>query len=169
MLGDPSSIVSALLDLLQGGAHKRERDDPRQGLYVSLARVLAAAAWVDGPMSRVEENQIKSLVSALRPRLTSRETKTLLLDLEGPVPHTLWQELTEQLRQQVKRRSQAGFVVARVRDLLQIDGSMGEAERDLLSQVELAVRSVAEQVAPTMPSVAPTDTSTKALAPVIMP
>ena len=143
-MSDPSQFFQAFLDMVSGGRRRGAKPDERQPLYVALARVLAAAARADGPINRNEENRIKALVALLRPPLTVRELNSLMLDLDEPVGEAVWAELLPPLRERAKRSHEATFVVARVRDLLEVDGPLNDAERDALGRVEVAMGLVSE-------------------------
>ena len=131
MLPNPAQIGSALSDLISGGARRRERPDFRQAFYLALARVLGAAAWIDGPINQYEVNVIKSLLNELSPRLTSRELQSVQRYLGEPVPRGHWDELLVALGEFTRRRARLQFALQRLQSLLAADGEPTPAEARL--------------------------------------
>lgn len=134
MLPNPSLFGSALSDLLGGGGDRRPRPDYRQAFYLALAKVLAAAAWIDGPINQTEVNVVKSLLNELSPRLTTRELQRVQRYLAEPVPPAHWSELVAQLGEFTRRRRRLQFAIQRLHALLVCDGEPGPAETELFHQ-----------------------------------
>ena len=127
---------SALSDLLTGSGNKRERPDFRQSFYLSLAKVLGAAAWIDGPINQAEVNVVKSLLNELSPRLTTRELQRVQRYLAEPVPREHWTELLAALSEFTRRRARLQFALERLQALLGADGEPNRAESDLYHQAQ---------------------------------
>ena len=127
---------SALSDLLTGSGNKRERPDFRQSFYLALAKVLGAAAWIDGPINQAEVNVVKSLVNELSPRLTTRELQRVQRYLAEPVPREHWTELLADLSEFTRRRARLQFALERLQALLSADGAPTRAESDLYHQAQ---------------------------------
>ena len=127
---------SALSDLLGGTGNKRQRPDYRQSFYLALAKVLGAAAWIDGPISQAEINVVKSLLNELSPRLTTRELQRVQRYLAEPVPREHWSELLAQLSEFTRRRGRLQFALQRLQALLSADGPPSHAESDLFQQAQ---------------------------------
>ena len=127
---------SALSDLLAGSGNKRERPDFRQSFYLALAKVLGAAAWIDGPINQAEVNVVKGLLNELSPRLTTRELQPVQRYLAEPVPREHWTELLAQLSEFTRRRARLQFALERLRALLSADGAPNRAESDLYHQAQ---------------------------------
>ena len=127
---------SALSDLLGGTGNKRQRPDYRQSFYLALAKVLGAAAWIDGPISQAEINVVKSLLNELSPRLTTRELQRVQRYLAEPVPREHWSELLAQLSEFTRRRGRLQFALQRLQALLSADGPPSHAESDLFHQAQ---------------------------------
>ena len=127
---------SALSDLLGGTGNKRQRPDYRQSFYLALAKVLGAAAWIDGPISQAEVNVVKSLLNELSPRLTTRELQRVQRYLAEPVPREHWSELLAQLSEFTRRRGRLQFALQRLQALLSADGPPSHAESDLFHQAQ---------------------------------
>ena len=127
---------SALSDLLAGSGNKRERPDFRQSFYLALAKVLGAAAWIDGPITQAEVNVVKSLLNELSPRLTTRELQRVQRYLAEPVPREHWTELLAQLSEFTRRRARLQFALERLQALLGADGEPNRAESDLYHQAQ---------------------------------
>ena len=138
-MSDPSQILQGLVDLLAGGRSCKQKPDLRQPLFVALARLLSAAARADGPIVRAEQNRVKALLAPLRPRLTARELLAVMLDLEQPVGARMWDELIADVAARATRRAEVQLVLARLRDLLEVDGPINDEERAVLSRVELGL------------------------------
>ena len=134
MLPNPSLFGSALADLLGGGGNQPRRPDYRQAFYLALAKVLAAAAWIDGPINQTEVNVVKSLLNELSPRLTTRELRRVQRYLTEPAPRGHWPELVAQLSEFTRRRRRLQFALERLQALLACDGAPGPAETDLFEQ-----------------------------------
>lgn len=134
MLPNPSLFGSALADLLGGGGNQLRRPDYRQAFYLALAKVLAAAAWIDGPINQTEVNVVKSLLNELSPRLTTRELRRVQRYLTEPAPRGHWAELVLQLSEFTRRRRRLQFALERLHALLACDGAPGPAETDLFEQ-----------------------------------
>ncbi len=134
MLPNPSLFGSALADLLGGGGNQPRRPDYRQAFYLALAKVLAAAAWIDGPINQTEVNVVKSLLNELSPRLTTRELRRVQRYLTEPAPRGHWAELVAQLSEFTRRRRRLQFALERLHALLACDGAPGPAETDLFEQ-----------------------------------
>ena len=127
---------SALSDLLTGSGNQRERPDFRQSFYLALAKVLGAAAWIDGPITQAEVNVVKSLLNELSPRLTTRELQRVQRYLAEPVPGEHWTELLVQLSEFTRRRARLQFALERLQALLGADGEPNRAESDLYQQAQ---------------------------------
>ena len=136
VLPNPSMFGSALSDLLTGSGNKRERPDFRQSFYLSLAKVLGAAAWIDGPINQAEVNVVKSLLNELSPRLTTRELRRVQRYLAEPVPREHWTELLAALSEFTRRRARLQFALDRLQALLGADGEPNPAESDLYHQAQ---------------------------------
>ena len=134
MLPNPSLFGSALSDLLGGGGNRRQRPDYRQSFYLALAKVLAAAAWIDGPINQTEVNVVKRLLNELSPRLTTRELRRVQRYLTEPAPRGHWPELLAQLSEFTRRRARLQFAMQRLHDLLACDGEPSPAETHLFNQ-----------------------------------
>ena len=127
---------SALSDLLTGSGNKRERPDFRQSFYLALAKVLGAAAWIDGPINQAEVNVVKSLLNELSPRLTTRELQRVQRYLAEPVPREHWTELLAALSEFTRRRARLQFALERLQALLGADGTPTQEENDLYHQAQ---------------------------------
>jgi len=134
VLPNPSMFGSALSDLLTGSGNKRQRPDFRQSFYLSLAKVLGAAAWIDGPINQAEVNVVKSLLNELSPRLTTRELQRVQRYLVEPVPREHWMELLAKLSEFTRRRARLEFALERLQALLSADGEPNRAENGLYHQ-----------------------------------
>lgn len=134
MLPNPSLFGSALSDLLGGGGNRRQRPDYRQSFYLALAKVLAAAAWIDRPINQTEVNAVKRLLNELSPRLTTREQRRVQRYLTEPAPRGHWPELLAQLSEFTRRRARLQFALQRLHDLLACDGEPSPAETHLFNQ-----------------------------------
>ena len=134
MLPNPSLFGSALSDLLGGGGNRRQRPDYRQSFYLALAKVLAAAAWIDRPINQTEVNVVKRLLNELSPRLTTRELRRVQRYLAEPAPRGHWPELLAQLSEFTRRRARLQFALQRLHDLLACDGEPSPAETHLFNQ-----------------------------------
>ena len=127
---------SALSDLLTGSGNKRERPDFRQSFFLALAKVLGAAAWIDGPINQAEVNVVKGLLNELSPRLTTRELQPVQRYLAEPVPREHWTELLAQLSEFTRRRARLQFALERLQALLSADGAPTREESELYHQAQ---------------------------------
>ena len=136
VLPNPSWLGSALSDLLAGGSNKREGPDYRQSFYLALAKVLGAAAWIDGPINHAEVNVVKSLLHELSPRLTTRELRRVQRYLVEPVPRAHWSELLVELSEFTGRRTRLQLALDRLHALLAADGEPSQVEMALFNQAQ---------------------------------
>jgi hypothetical protein len=139
VLPNPAQLGSALSDLIAGGGKRRDKPDFRQAFYLALARVLGAAAWIDGPINQPEVNMIKGLLNELSPRLTSREVQSVQRYLTEPVPDAHWDDLLFALSDFTRRRGRLQFVLLRLQTLLAADGELTDEEKTLFAQVRSAL------------------------------
>ena len=132
-------ILQALVDLIAGGRSRRQKSDSRQPLFTALARLLSAAARADGPIVRAEQNRVKALLAPLNPPLTARELRAVMLDLEQPVDARMWDQLIAEVAARATRNQQVQLVLARLWDLLEVDGPINNDERAVLTRVEIGM------------------------------
>ena len=110
-------------------------------LVLTLAKVLIAAAWVDGELTREEVNSMKDLLYAL-PELTGLQWARLDMYIETPVGDAERERLVEELRQEIQTPDDRELALKALKEMMVADGQITEDERLALSEMEAAIESV---------------------------
>ena len=111
-------------------------NDPN--LILTLGKVIVAAAWADGEVSREEINSLKDLTFRL-PELTSRQWAELEMYIETPVGEAERARLVEDLRRMVSSSDDRELALKTIDDLINADGVVTPAEREVVEEVKAAI------------------------------
>jgi uncharacterized tellurite resistance protein B-like protein len=122
---------------------------PDKNLVMTLAKVLIAAAWVDGEVTEEEANSAKDLLFYLpqtagmkNMKLTAQEFSLLEMYVDSPVDDAERARLVADLQAAVKSSEDKQFVVSMLKQLLEADGEVTDEETAVLAEIETAVDEV---------------------------
>ncbi len=107
-----------------------------KNLMIDLAKLLIAAAWVDGQLQNEEINSLKDLIFALGD-ITAEQWKHLEIYMDSPVTAEERQALLQNVLAHIKSQADKDFVIQTLEQLFQADGILDEKEvvvRDELTQ-----------------------------------
>lgn len=118
-------------------------------MILTLAKVLIAAAWVDGEVTTDEINSLKGLLRRLKSigyergiELTGREWATLDMYSETPVGAEERGRLLVELQDRIRTGNQKKLAIQAIRDLMSADGEITGDEQAVLLEVEQALGEV---------------------------
>jgi uncharacterized tellurite resistance protein B-like protein len=107
-------------------------------LVLTLGKVIVAAAWADGEVSREEINSLKDLTFQLRD-LTARQWAELEMYIETPVGDAERARLIDDLRRMVSSADDRALALKTIDDLINADGVVTPAEREVAEEVKAAI------------------------------
>lgn len=110
-------------------------------LIMALAKVLIAAAWSDGRITNDEINSLKDLLFHL-PGMTAREWVQLEIYIATPVDAEERARLVGELQAALRKPRDKALALAALDDLLQADGEMTGAERQVFDEIRGALDQV---------------------------
>ena len=110
-------------------------------LVMALAKVLVAAAWVDGEPSHEEINSMKDLLFRL-PQLSSRQWASLQMYIETPVDQAERARLVEDLRNSIRTPEDRDLALEMLDELMRADGQVTEEEERVAVEIKAAIESV---------------------------
>jgi len=108
--------------------------------YLTLGKVIIAAAWADGEVAHDEMNCLKDLLFRL-PGLTGREWAMLEMYIEAPVGAAERERLVEQLQNELRSSSEKALALQSIDDLVQADGIVTEEEKVIVSEIKAQIES----------------------------
>jgi len=122
---------------------------PDKNLVMTLAKVLIAAAWVDGEITEEEANSAKDLLFYLPQttgmkdmKLTAQEFALLEMYVDSPVDDAERARLVAELQDAVQTSEDKAFVVSMLKHVLEADGVVSHEETAVLTDIETAVDEV---------------------------
>lgn len=122
---------------------------PDKNLLMTLAKVLIAAAWVDGEITEEERTSAKDLLFYLPQtvglkdmKLTAQEFDLLEMYVDTPVDDAERARLVADLQALVRTPEDKAFVVSMVKQVLEADGQVSAEETAVLAEIETAVTEV---------------------------
>jgi uncharacterized tellurite resistance protein B-like protein len=117
-------------------------------LILRLAKVIIAAAWVDGEVTAEEVNNLKILLRRLRQTssgrgvdLPGRDWARLEMYIEEPVGAAERARLVADLQDGLRSDADRQTVLAALRDVLAADGEVTAEEAAVLAEIETALAS----------------------------
>lgn len=113
---------------------------PNESLIMSLAKVLAAAAWVDGEPSHDEINSVKDLLFRLS-ELSAQQWASLQMYIEDPVGEAERWRLVEDLRNAIRSLEDKDLAIEMLHDLMMADGQVTPEEERVAAEIEAAIES----------------------------
>lgn len=112
-----------------------------RNLIITLGKVIVAAAWADGEISRSEVNSLKDLLFQL-PALTEQQWAELDMYIETPVDETERQQLLTQLRQEIASAEDKQLALSALDTMIEADGEITEEERAFAERFQAMIDSV---------------------------
>jgi len=110
-------------------------------LVLNLAKVVVAAAWVDGEIDQEEINNLKDLLFLL-PDITGREWAMLEMYIESPIGPAERTLLVESLRESLSSSNDKALAVQALEDMVRADGVVTEVEQATVREITVAIDSV---------------------------
>ena len=114
---------------------------PEKEFIMDLARLLIAAAWVDGELRNEEINSLKDLLFNLE-NLSGRDWAQLEIYMDSPVGAEERDELLGRVLGQVRSEQDKELVIGTLERLFRADGVVSDEEQAVLEQVKGAVSDV---------------------------
>jgi len=108
--------------------------------YLTLGKVIIAAAWADGEVAHDEVNCLKDLLFRL-PGLTGREWAMLEMYIEAPVGPAERERLVEQLQNELMSSSDKSIALQSLDDLMLADGVINEDEKVIVNEIKTQIES----------------------------
>ena len=108
--------------------------------YLTLGKVIIAAAWADGEVAHDEVNCLKDLLFRL-PGLTGREWAMLEMYIEAPVGPAERERLVEQLQNELMSSSDKSIALQSLDDLMLADGVINEDEKVIVNEIKIQIES----------------------------
>ncbi len=110
-------------------------------LYMTLAKVLIAAAWADGELTNEEVNSMKDLLYGM-PQLTALQWARLEMYIETPVGDAERERLVEDLRSAIQKPGDRTLTLRALEEMMMADGEITEDEQAVVAEIEAAIESV---------------------------
>jgi uncharacterized tellurite resistance protein B-like protein len=108
--------------------------------YLTLGKVIIAAAWADGEVVHDEVNCLKDLLFRL-PGLTGREWAMLEMYIEAPVGAAERERLVKQLQNELGSSRDKSLALQSLDDLAQADGVVTEGEKTIINEIKTQIES----------------------------
>ena len=108
--------------------------------YLTLGKVIIAAAWADGEVAHDEVNCLKDLLFRL-PGLTGREWAMLEMYIEAPVGAAERERLVKQLQDELRSSSDKSLALQSLGDLAHADGVVTEGEETIINEIKTQIES----------------------------
>jgi uncharacterized tellurite resistance protein B-like protein len=122
---------------------------PDKNLVITLAKVLIAAAWVDGEISEDERTSAKDLLFYLPQttgmrdmKLTAQEFSLLEMYVDTPVSEAERARLVADLQTAVRTPDDKAFVKSMLTQLLAADGVVTDTETAVMAEIDAALDEV---------------------------
>ena len=110
-------------------------------LILNLAKVVIAAAWVDGEIDHEEINNLKDLLFLL-PDITGREWAILEMYIESPVGAAERTLLVERLKESISSSKDKVLALQALEEMIQADGVVTEVEQAAIREITVAIDEV---------------------------
>ena len=108
--------------------------------FLTLGKVIIAAAWADGEVAHDEVNCLKDLLFRL-PDLTGREWAMLEMYIEAPVGVAERERLVEQLQNELRSTRDRAIALQSLDDLVQADGIITDEEKAIVDEIKSQIES----------------------------
>ena len=117
-------------------------------LIMKLARVIIAAAWVDGEISNDEINSLKDLLFRLpqsgkgpTTRFNGQEWARLEMYIETPVGAAERARLVADLQEDLQSPEQKACVMQSLQEMIEADGVISDSEQAVVAEIREAINS----------------------------
>ena len=117
-------------------------------LIMKLARVIIAAAWVDGEISNDEINSLKDLLFRLpqsgkgpTTRFNGQDWARLEMYIETPVGAAERARLVADLQEDLQSPEQKAFVMQSLQEMIEADGVISDSEKAVVAEIHEAIDS----------------------------
>jgi uncharacterized tellurite resistance protein B-like protein len=114
---------------------------PKKQFVMDLAKLLIAAAWVDGKLTNEEINALKDLLFNLE-NVAGREWAELEMYMDSPVGGEERDALLSRVLGQIQSEQDKELVLETLESLFKADGVVTEAEEAVLKEIEESVSHV---------------------------
>lgn len=104
-------------------------------LIMALAKVIIAAAWVDGTISEDEELCLKDLLWRM-PEIHAQQWNELEIYLASPVGAAERERLVGELRALASSPDQRALALSTLDEMVNADGALTPAERDVVAEIK---------------------------------
>ena len=108
--------------------------------FLTLGKVIIAAAWADGEVAHDEVNCLKDLLFRL-PGLTGREWAMLEMYIEAPIGAAERKRLVEQLQDELRSSSDKSLALQSLDELAHADGVVTEEEKAIVNEIKELIGS----------------------------
>lgn len=122
---------------------------PDKDVIMTLAKVIIAAAWVDGKITIEEINSLKDLLFRLphigsdwEMQMTAHDWAELEIYIESPVEAAERARLVEDLRTALRAPEDRTLALSALEDLIKADGVVTAEEEAMAGEVRLALEGV---------------------------
>ena len=109
-------------------------------LIMALGKVIIAAAWADGEITRDEENSLKDLLWRL-PEVNAQQWNQFDIYLDAPVNAAERERLVAELRALTASADQRALALAKLDEMVNADGAVSERERAVVDEVRAALET----------------------------
>lgn len=109
-------------------------------LIMALGKVIIAAAWADGEITRNEENSLKDLLWRL-PEVNAQQWNQFDIYLDAPVDAAERERLVGDLRALTASADQRALALAKLDEMVNADGAVSERERAVVDEVRAALET----------------------------
>lgn len=113
---------------------------PKTKVVKALGKVMIAAAWADGSVSREEINSLKDLIFQL-PDMTASDWAELEIYVEAPVGEAERARLVEELRASMRNSADKAQALAAMDAVVNADGQVTEEERAVVDEIKGNIES----------------------------
>jgi len=119
-----------------------KENQPMSGksFIMDLAKLLVAAAWVDGELANEEINALKDLLFSI-PGISGEEWKHLEIYMDSPVTSQEREALLSRVLTRITSKQDKALVIETLTQLFQADGQITEEESAVLQDVQAALEN----------------------------
>jgi uncharacterized tellurite resistance protein B-like protein len=110
-------------------------------LIMTLAKVLIAAAWVDGEIGHDEVNSMKDLLFHI-PQLTARQWASLVIYIESPVDEAERARLVAELQDAIRSPGDKELALVALDEMMTADGQVTEEEAAVFERIKASIEAV---------------------------
>ena len=114
---------------------------PDRKFIITLAKLLIAAAWVDGELKNEEINALKDLLFSLED-ITGEEWAHLEIFMDSPVSAEEGDKLLVEVLDQIRSEEDKKLVMGTLESLFQADGIISDEEQTILEDIRIGVSDV---------------------------